>query len=262
MASWSLKESFVKRMRVGANTVEKLFFGKQDPKSEKKYRNGLGTTISKERIVLEHFATKGEKLLMELADRARHFKSLELDASFKEIKDHFGLYQCVTEVFEERNSNTPDLPVFIISSQLIYEAYRQLGTIKTESILYASGSRVGRFNTVERLIPLELDSSRYGYASANLDHSTKVLIGIDEFGSVLSAYFHMHPGNGSNANFPSDIDIANHERLERGGFITIGGIFSRDGHLRFFSDKSRFEIEIAGTEVTHVDKENFKLTKV
>jgi len=150
--------------------------------------------------------------------------------------------------------------IFAIGSETLYAAYEKLCEVKTESILYAIGSNFGDIRTVERLIPLKLDKSEMAYASADPIASSKVLIGLEHYGSLLTCYFHAHPGNGSEANHPSSIDINNHTRLEAGNYCTVGGIFSRDGYLRFFTDKMAFRIIISGKGVKRVGADLWKLT--
>jgi hypothetical protein len=153
-----------------------------------------------------------------------------------------------------------DAPNFAIASEVLYTAYRKLCEVPTESILYAVGSRYGNVYTVERLVPLKLDKSEIAYASADLAASSKVLIDLEPYGTLLTCYFHAHPGRGSGANHPSGIDTNNHARLEKGNYRTVGGIFSRDGYLRFFTDKMPFKITISGKGVDSVGPNLWKLT--
>ncbi len=71
-----------------------------------------------------------------------------------------------------------------------------------------------------------------------------------------------HPSRGINSNNPSSTDFSNQERLEKGNYKTIGGIFSRDGYLRFFSDKLQYKISISGKGVENVSKGVYKLTEI
>jgi len=157
-------------------------------------------------------------------------------------------------------AESEETPNFVIASEVLYSAYRKLCEIPTESILYAVGSRYGNVYTVERLVPLKLDRSEIAYASADLAASSKVLIDLEPYGSLLTCYFHAHPGRGAGANHPSGIDTNNHARLEKGNYRTVGGIFSRDGYLRFFTDKMPFKITISGKGVDCVGPNLWKLT--
>ncbi len=168
----------------------------------------------------------------------------------------------LSEVTNELASKQCKDPVFLVGSEILYRAFRKLCSISTESILYAGGNCYNNYYTIERLIDLKLDKSEIGYASANDSFVSKSLIELEKYGSQLSCYFHAHPGNGINSNIPSSIDISNQERLERGGYNTIGVIFSRDGFLRIFSDKLKYRISISGKGVDCVAENVFKLTEL
>jgi len=194
-----------------------------------------------QRLVLEDFDFEGAKQLLTRLTDVGEMRQLLMELSSAET---------VSE----------DTPNFVIASEVLYLAYRKLCKIPTESILYAVGSRYGNVFTVERLVPLKLDKSEIAYASADLAASSKVLIDLELYGSLLTCYFHAHPGRGSGANHPSGIDTNNHARLEKGNYRTVGGIFSRDGYLRFFTDKMPFKITISGKGVDCVGPNLWKLT--
>jgi len=116
---------------------------------------------------------------------------------------------------------------------------------------------------LSRLIRPELDKSEPGYASVNDISSLHKLEDLDRHGSLLCTYLHMHPGRGSGSTLPSSVDTACQRRLERGGYPVIGGIYSRDAYLRFFSDQNPFDVSISGKGVEHVGKNLlFKLAKI
>ena len=176
------------------------------------------------------------------------------------LEDVGEMRKFLTEL-SEGDEESATKPTFVIGSESLYTAFHNLCRIPTESIIYAVGSRFGDFYTIERLVPLKLDKSEVGYASADLASSSRVLIDLEPYGTLLTAYFHAHPGSGPGANHPSGIDIGNHARLEQGDYKTVGGIFSRDGYLRFFSDKMNFNIAIAGKGVEHVHPNLWRLTQ-
>lgn len=168
----------------------------------------------------------------------------------------------LSEISNEISSSTIEVPEFKVGSEILYKAFNKLNSIKTESILYAVGNNYGNSYSIERLIDLELDQSELGYAKANDIFSSKALIDLEEYGSLLTCYFHAHPSRGINSNNPSSTDFSNQERLEKGNYKTIGGIFSRDGYLRFFSDKLQYKISISGKGVENVSKGVYKLTEI
>jgi len=115
---------------------------------------------------------------------------------------------------------------------------------------------------LSRLIRPELDKSEPGYASVNDISSLHKLEDLERHGSLLCAYLHMHPGRGSGSALPSSVDVACQRRLEKGRYPVIGGIYSRNGYLKFFSDQNPFEVSISGKGVEHVRKDLFKLAKI
>ncbi len=168
----------------------------------------------------------------------------------------------LSEISNEITLSPDEVPEFKVGSETLYKAFNKLNAIKTESILYAVGNNYGNSYSIERLIDLELDQSELGYAKANDKFSSKALIDLEEYGTLLTCYFHAHPGRGINSNNPSDIDYSYQRRLESGNYNTIGAIFSRDAFLRFFSDKLQYKISISGKGVENVSKDVYKLTKI
>jgi hypothetical protein len=51
------------------------------------------------------------------------------------------------------------------------------------------------------------------------------------------------------------------KRLEAGGYNAIGGIFTRDGQIRFFSHKLPFMVEVYGKGVEQIEDTLFRFTK-
>ncbi len=119
---------------------------------------------------------------------------------------------------------------------------------------------------LDRLEKVEYRASMAG-AKANVKDLFKKLIEIDEkYGHLLLAVFHSHPFGGVAGACPSGIDRNLQNSLEKSGYKTIQAVFSRDGFIRFFSNKLSFEIEIYGKGVEKIsEKENeriFKLTEI
>lgn len=214
------------------------------------------------RCLVDFFSQSAKQLLVELRRSLDAGEFAESDRLFDEIKERLGIRADLEMISASLSTpSSSETPTFLISSTVLHLAFEQLAKIKTESILYASGSRYGNILTVERLIPLKLVSSEFGYAAADLNDSTKVLCELDKTGSVMTAYFHMHPGKGAGSNHPSSIDIDNQTRMELGGFQTIGGIFSRDGFVRFFADKLNYRIHITGKGIKHVGSDLYQITQ-
>ena len=152
---------------------------------------------------------------------------------------------------------------FILSPSHLLEAFKMATAGEPEQLHYSFGYHLGDCHISTRLIALKLDSSHMTYAKANLDHSTQVLHEAEQrFGEMLTIYWHAHPGSTSGSNKPSGIDMRTQSRLEKGGYSVIGGIFSRSGHVRFFSDQLEFEVSIVGKGVRKIGENQFQLTQI
>ncbi|MCC6678639.1 MAG: hypothetical protein IT436_16010 [Phycisphaerales bacterium] len=72
------------------------------------------------------------------------------------------------------------------------------------------------------------------------------------------ALLHSHPGTGPHANHPSSTDLHTHRLWETTSNL-IGGIWARDGYLRWFSADKPFAVEIVGGHMERIDDRLWKL---
>jgi hypothetical protein len=130
-----------------------------------------------------------------------------------------------------------------------------------ERFHYATGGQIDdRTYTINHIIPVDYAKQSCVYLSVDDSSNINQLAKLDSWGVPLVAHFHSHPSNGPEANHPSGIDRSFQERLERGGHVAIGGIFSQDGYLRFFAgDDSRFQISIFGNHVKEISKNVYRI---
>jgi len=139
---------------------------------------------------------------------------------------------------------------YVVSARLLTESFHYLNKDKhNESLVDVSGIKLENIIFAERLEAIEHDSQNPGYAKSNLNSTFRTLMKIDKFGGLLAGVFHIHPGIGPEANLPSGIDFHDQNRREQVGMKAIGGIFSRDGYVRFFSKNLKFSIKIIGKGV-------------
>lgn len=216
--------------------------------------------VQKASALVGFLADEGPSLMAELRKTLAEFDFDQSDRIYQHLVFRQRIQRQLEDLCKSLKEGQTITPTYLVSTEFLYQSFRRLMASDNESIFYASGSQFGNFSTIENLIQLELDYSAATHATANQANSTKALLELEKYGSVLSAYFHMHPGRGLNANHPSNTDLATQARLERGNFKTIGGIFSRDGYLRFFADKMPFQIQIAGKGIEHVGQQMFRLT--
>ncbi|MEX0704017.1 MAG: Mov34/MPN/PAD-1 family protein [Planctomycetales bacterium] len=161
---------------------------------------------------------------------------------------------------------TESVERFVIDSWVVRESFRKVcgqcrrGENFVESFHYASGMRVRDTHVIAHIVPVAFAMQSAGGVRVADESNIAALAELDRIGLPLVAHFHSHPGFGRTANFPSQTDRAFQERLEAGGYVTVGGIFSRDGYLRFFAgDDRQFNVEVIGNGVETLGPNEFRL---
>jgi hypothetical protein len=128
-----------------------------------------------------------------------------------------------------------------------------------ERLHFVTGVRIGANRTLDRMIPVPIESHSAIHATAAQTGAQQALIELDAWGHTVHGLFHSHPGQGREATRPSSTDLATHERYERGGYPLIGAIVVRDGYVRFFSHRADFSISVFGEGVTQIDTRLFHI---
>jgi hypothetical protein len=118
---------------------------------------------------------------------------------------------------------------------------------------------------LSRVENIPYDKQSAGYVSADLSSSHKALVSLSEkHGHLLLALFHSHISKGASSTSPSAVDIRNMERKHRDGILCLGGIFSLDGFVRFFTVDDDFSIDVYGKGVDLIESQPknvlFKIT--
>ena len=149
--------------------------------------------------------------------------------------------------------------VYVISSWFLYDSFIYLTRKPTEDLCFVTGLEFDGIYIPDNLVIFELEERNMVCAIGDFSSTHEKLLKMDEYGHRLLVHFHSHPGNGEYATSPSHVDKNFQERLERGGYPVIGGIFSRDGHVRFFSLKREFKIQIFGKGVKNVSKDVYQI---
>lgn len=146
---------------------------------------------------------------------------------------------------------------FQISSILLRECwqYTTSDQNKNERLLLVTGT-VAPDGTRILSRPLYVDfnkqSSVYVAADINSSHNALVTLS-EEYGHLLLGIFHSHISRGAASTCPSSIDRRNMERKRNDGIDCIGGIFSLDGYVRFFSAGDAFSIDVYGKGVDLIE---------
>lgn len=149
---------------------------------------------------------------------------------------------------------------YIVSARLLCDCFRHLNRdLHKESIVDISGIRFGEVIVMERMEVMEHESASAVHARTMLLPTFRTMMTIDAYGGLLAGVFHVHPGVGADATMPSPADLADQARRERAGMKSIGGIFSRDGFIRFFSCDMPFRVQVIGKGVSEHGKHIFEI---
>ena len=148
---------------------------------------------------------------------------------------------------------------FKLTTLFLRRCHEYLISDESESIACVTGHPLGGAVLLDELVPFEMSERSMVYVSGNIISSTAALVGLSDRGYQLWGTVHSHPGTGALATTPSRIDYAHHRRLEKGGFEALGIILTKDGNVRFYTDKLRFDVEVIGRDGKWVGETVFKL---
>ncbi len=198
----------------------------------------------------------------------------------KTFDQQIEVYQKETEVLVKFKTRLKDLTRDFISSLepkialkykigslFLRECFEFLVSTREEVIHLVSGTELEKnLFILDRLEKIKYQASMVG-AKADVKDLFKKLIELDEkYGHLLLAVFHSHPFGGIAGICPSGVDYNLQRNLETAGYKTIQAIFSRDGYIRFFSNKLSFEIEVYGKGVEKISEQGnekiFKLSEI
>lgn len=179
--------------------------------------------------------------LLELALLAKHLSVL--DALSSEANGSGGSYRVV------------------LSSWMLRDSFEYCTRDNREGLHYVlgiehEGMRIG---THLRTFPYAVQTPVAAEGDIRATHD--IAIQTHEAGHVLVAMIHSHPGRGRGANHPSSVDMRTQRLLE----LTtpcVGGIWARDGNLRFYTHNLSAEIEIVGTHMEQNDDGTWQLVSI
>ena len=150
-------------------------------------------------------------------------------------------------------------PTFVCNSLFLKDCFHYLTKTEDEGLHLVTGCAFDNLRSLERIVPLNLSEQSVGGANAENASLVDALIQIHDHGLLPLAYFHSHPGYGASATNPSHIDRQTQGTMERGGSKVIGGVFSRDGFIRFYANRTEPSIRVVGKRVREVSRNVYKL---
>jgi hypothetical protein len=148
---------------------------------------------------------------------------------------------------------------YVVSSLFLRDCHTYLTQGRAEQMRAITGTRCKHLYTLERMVPLVLETQSAVRATATNESVFDALLSLDRFGHALHGMFHSHRMRGIPT--PSSIDREFQQRLDRGGYPAIQAIFSDDGFIRFFGGQKPFRIQVYGTGVKKIDDRTYKLDR-
>lgn len=206
--------------------------------------------------LLQHMRVASEKL-----DKEKCNAILSELLRCSEVRSNLGF--CLEKV----NGEVLDAKqTYVTGSLFLRECFgllvRERAKKDTEVLYYVTGVGVGGVLVLNKILAPDLRTQSGYYVSAEHSSSNQIFLELEDYGHGLYAWLHNHLGTGAFATSPSPTDLATQVRLEKGGYRAIGGIFSEDGFLRFFSTKNEFKVVVFGKGVKRIDDHLFKIEEI
>lgn len=152
-------------------------------------------------------------------------------------------------------------PIYMVSSLFLQDSFALLNQREVESLHFVTGPEIGEIRVLDKIMDFRLEHQSSVYAKADSEAVRKVLIRLSQYKFRLLGYFHIHPGSGAGSTSPSGIDLTLDRLFDKGGYETVGAIFSRDGFIRFFSSRP-FKIQIYGEGVEKINERLYRLVEI
>ncbi len=149
-------------------------------------------------------------------------------------------------------------PVYVFSSWMLKDSFQYCTAAPEEAMHFILGVEKDGFAIGTNLVPFGYSHRSVVGATGNHRDTHRISIEAHESGHRILALIHSHPGRGINANRRSSIDEANQRIWERTTRV-IGAIWSRDGYLRWYSSKLKFDVQIIGNHLKRVNDHVWKL---
>lgn len=164
-------------------------------------------------------------------------------------------------LFELLNEPDPRGQLFLTSSYFLTACHAFLTAHPSghERLHFVTGMKLGRALALDQMVGLRQVEDSPIYARADEGSVRRGLLRMEALGHSLQGLFHAHPGRGPSATRPSGTDLATHERYERGGHVLVGAIFTKDGHVRFFTHRAEFHVAIFGQGAKRIDENIYLL---
>jgi len=155
----------------------------------------------------------------------------------------------------------PDAAVhqrFVFSSAMLRESFRYCVSQPEEGMHFILGIEHEGILIGTHIVPFPYEYRSVAGAAGVHQHTHKICIQAHETGHYAMALLHSHPGSGIDANHPSGTDRRTQGLWEHGTRL-LGGIWSRDGYLRWYTNDLAFTVDVEGNQIGRIDGDVWKL---
>lgn len=146
----------------------------------------------------------------------------------------------------------------VISSWMLADSFRICTETTDEGMHFLAGIEVDGLAIATRIIRCDYAHRSWAAARSDQVSTQRAIISTYEAGHRLLALIHAHPGSGLDANHSSSVDRQTQRAFEQTTRM-IGGIWSRDACIRWFSTIHPFKVLAVGKHVEQIDETVFRL---
>ncbi len=156
-----------------------------------------------------------------------------------------------------KHKPSPQLNV-VLSSVMLARSFDVCTEQPEEGMHFIAGFDFDGLRFGTHIVPFPYSERSVVGASGDHLATQRICAEIHEAGHTIVALMHAHPGSGQHANHPSSVDFKTQRLWEQTSRL-VGGIWARDGFLRWYSVNVDFEVEIVGNNMEKIDARQFKL---
>ena len=167
--------------------------------------------------------------------------------------------EALKDLVPNQGFQNPGEAQFLFSSVYLIDSFELCTVRRAEGMHLIVGIEHEGIRIATKILEIPYSyRSEFG-ASADKKATIRANIESHEAGHKILGWIHSHPGNGILSNHPSptDMDMQDHWEFHA---QRIGGIWSRDKYIRFFSKRTPFEVQIKGNYVEQIDGSVFRIT--
>jgi len=147
---------------------------------------------------------------------------------------------------------------FVFSSAMLRESFRYCVSRPEEGMHFILGIEHEGMLIGTHIVPFPYEYRSVAGAAGVHQATHKICIQAHETGHYAIALVHSHPGSGIDANHPSPTDRRTQTLWECGTRL-LGGIWSRDGYLRWYTNELAFAVNVEGNQIERVEENVWKI---